>query len=94
MRYHFWDRWQREYLGELISRSKLKVSTNQEHIKIGTLVVIKEDNLPPMSWKLGRISAVHPGKDGVIRAVTFRSPSGVYKRALELLYPLPVDEDK
>lgn len=64
MRHHFWDRWHREYLNEQISRSKWKISTNQEDIKIGTLVVVKEDNLAPMNWKLGRITAVHPGPEG------------------------------
>ncbi|XP_033220888.1 uncharacterized protein LOC117175287 [Belonocnema kinseyi] len=70
MRHHFWDRWHREYLGELISRSKWKTATKQEDIEIGTLIVIKEENLPPMNWKIGRINEVHPGQDGVIRAVT------------------------
>ena len=91
MRHHFWERWHKEYLNEQISRSKWKTSSNQEDIIIGTLVVIKEDNLPPMSWKLGRITAVHPGEDGIIRAVTVQDPSGAHKRALKKLYPLPIE---
>ncbi|XP_033218218.1 uncharacterized protein LOC117173686 [Belonocnema kinseyi] len=35
-------------LERLISRSKWQVTSDQSMIKLGTLVVIKEDNLPPM----------------------------------------------
>lgn len=46
LRQHFWCRWHKEYLNELIARSKWQsgVSTIQE----GTLVLVKEDNLPPL----------------------------------------------
>ncbi|XP_033218065.1 uncharacterized protein LOC117173535 [Belonocnema kinseyi] len=74
-------------------RHVVRQSTKQEDIEIGTLIVIKEENLPPMRWKIGRITEVHPGQDGVIRAVTVRSSSGVYKRALKNVYPLPIDKD-
>ncbi|XP_033231990.1 uncharacterized protein LOC117182973 [Belonocnema kinseyi] len=79
MRQHFWDRWYKEYFNELISRSIWQVTSDQSMIKLGTLVVINEDNLPPMMWKLGRITETHPGKDGVIRSVTLRSVSEIYK---------------
>ncbi|XP_033231512.1 uncharacterized protein LOC117182525, partial [Belonocnema kinseyi] len=55
MRHHFWSRWQKEYLNQMISRSKWQSATHQDDIKIGTLVVLHEDNLPPMRWQLGRI---------------------------------------
>ncbi|XP_043476280.1 uncharacterized protein LOC122507559 [Leptopilina heterotoma] len=55
MRHHFWNRWHHEYLNEMISRSKWQSSTNQDDITMGTMVVIKDDNLPPMKWSLGRI---------------------------------------
>ena len=74
-----------------MSRSKWQFTTDQSMIKLGTLVVIKEDNLPPMMWKLGRVTATHPGKDEIIRSVTLRSVSGIYKRSLKSVYPLPID---
>ncbi|XP_051167644.1 uncharacterized protein LOC127285590 [Leptopilina boulardi] len=90
LRHHFWDRWSKEYLNELISRSKWKAASNQDDIKIGTLVVLKEDNLPPLSWRLGRISAIFPGQDGIIRTVNVQGSTGVYKRSLKSVYPLPI----
>lgn len=94
MRHHFWNRWHREYLHEMISRSKWQSATNQDNIQIGILVVIKDDNLPPMRWALGRIVATHPGPDGIVRVVTVRCQTGTYKRALKKLYPLPINEDQ
>ncbi|XP_043472975.1 uncharacterized protein LOC122505429 [Leptopilina heterotoma] len=43
-----------------------------EKIEVGRLVVLREENLPPLRWLLGRIAEVHPGDDGVIRVVTVR----------------------
>ncbi|XP_043467541.1 uncharacterized protein LOC122501843 [Leptopilina heterotoma] len=92
MRRHFWDRWHKEYINELTSRSKWQSQVDQSKIKIGTLVIVKEDNLPPMMWKLGRIIATHPGQDGIVRAITLRSATGTYKRSLKHVCPLPIDD--
>lgn len=76
-------------MNQLITRSKWKSGSSD--IKIGTLVVLHEDNLPPMCWKLGRIIETHPGSDRVIRVVTVKTTTGVYKRSIKHLYPLPVE---
>ncbi|XP_033222718.1 uncharacterized protein LOC117176574 [Belonocnema kinseyi] len=90
-RQHFWNRWQKEYLNEMIARSKWQSTTHQANIAIGTLVVVKEGNLPPLKWSLARIIEIHPGQDGVVREVTFKGKSGIARRALKTLYPLPID---
>ncbi|CAK9820256.1 hypothetical protein ANTPLA_LOCUS10517 [Anthophora plagiata] len=59
-------------------------------IKEGTLVTIRDDNCPPLHWKLGRVVNVHPGSDGVVRVATVRTPHGVYKRSVKKLAPLPI----
>ena len=76
----------------MIGRSKWQSTSNQDSIKIGTLVVLKEDNLPPMDWKLGRIVEMHPGQDKIVRIVTVRTNAGIYKRSVTRLYPLPIFE--
>ena len=74
----------------MITRSKWKGSTHQNNIEVGTLIVEKDDNLPPMCWKLGRITEVHAGKDGHVRVVTLRNSTRVYKRCIKKLNPLPI----
>ncbi|KAH0822661.1 hypothetical protein GEV33_000130 [Tenebrio molitor] len=49
-------------------------------IKEGDLVVLKEAT-PPLTWKLGRVTAVHPGADDIIRVATVKTDSGTTKRA-------------
>ncbi|CAG9087799.1 unnamed protein product [Plutella xylostella] len=64
----FWRRWQNEYLNTLQQRYKW-----QERVpapKIGDIVVIKQDDLPPTKWLLGIIKNVHPGADNLVRVVT------------------------
>ena len=42
-------------------------------VEVGRLVIVKEDNIPPASWPLGRIIRCHPGRDGIVRVVTLRT---------------------
>ncbi|XP_062540922.1 uncharacterized protein LOC134208964 [Armigeres subalbatus] len=82
----YWDRWSRDYLTELQTCSKYK---QPSPIRIGTLVVLREDNMPPLCWPLARITDVHPSAEGVVRVVTVKTASGVYKRPVCRICPLP-----
>ncbi|XP_043496357.1 uncharacterized protein LOC122520328 [Polistes fuscatus] len=64
MRQHFWNRWNKEYLNEQTVRKKWHRGT-ADKISPGTLVILREDNSPPLKWSLGRIAEVHKGADGV-----------------------------
>ncbi|XP_055527359.1 uncharacterized protein LOC129719980 [Wyeomyia smithii] len=86
----FWRRWRREYLNQLQARQKRWKPPVQ--IQIGKLVVIQDDNLPPMRWRMGRITAIHPGDDNVVRVVTVKTSSGVLVRPVEKLCILPVPD--
>lgn len=88
LRQHFWMRWSLEYVSELQQRQKWK--TNQCNIKIGTLVLIKDKNAPPLNWLLGRVERLHPGPDGVTRVVTLKTSNGYSRRAVNGICPLPL----
>lgn len=77
-----WKRWNREYLNEINVRSKWHTGS-MNVIKLGTLVVLREDNLPPLRWSLGRVIEVHPGADGVVRVVKVKTQSGVFTRGVK-----------
>ncbi|CAK9826901.1 hypothetical protein ANTRET_LOCUS4669 [Anthophora retusa] len=89
---HFWTRWQKEYLNELNIRSKWR-ERSTIHLQPGTLVVLKEENLPPMRWSIGRIVETHPGEDQVVRVVTVKTASGIYRRSVRNICPLPIDQN-
>lgn len=87
----FWKRWSSEYLTTLQAKSKWY--RPQSNLAIGDLVLLRQPNVPPTVWKLGRIVSVHPGEDGVVRVATVRTRDGVYKRPVVKLARLPVDDN-
>ncbi|CAG9125559.1 unnamed protein product [Plutella xylostella] len=88
LRQHFWERWSKEYVSELQQRVKWR--SCKDGLKLDTLVVVKEDNLPPLKWRMGRVVAVHPGSDGIARVADIRTSTGVIRRAFSRICPLPV----
>ena len=91
LRQHFWSRWSREFLSQLQQRSKWRTSTPP--ICTGSLVVLVEDNLPPLCWRLGRIVDQHPGRDGVVRVVSVKTRAGIIKRSVAKICVLPNSEN-
>ncbi|KAJ8710935.1 hypothetical protein PYW08_009450 [Mythimna loreyi] len=88
LRQHFWIRWSKEYVSELQQRVKWRTCTKP--LEKDTLVLIKEDNLPPLKWRLGRVTAVYPGRDGITRVADIKTACGVVRRAFTKICPLPI----
>ena len=86
----FWHRGQREYLTELQKRHKWCKSPSQP-LDVGTMVVLRDDNVPPLQWKLGRLIDLHPGSDGVTRVVTVKTATGSTRRGVNRLCVLPIE---
>lgn len=60
----FWKRWIMEYLSQIQKRNKwLQPKRN---LAIGALVIVREDNIPPLQWKLTRVLITHPGEDSIV----------------------------
>ncbi|XP_026747883.1 uncharacterized protein LOC113508909 [Trichoplusia ni] len=84
----FWRRWQQEYLTRLQQRPIwLKKS---EEFKVGDVVLIKTDGLPPGKFSLGRVVDKHPGGDGITRVYSIKSGNSIVKRSCSKLCPLPI----
>lgn len=85
----FWVRWSKEYLPQLHKRNRW--TSSGQAIAVGELAVLKEDNVPPLQWKLVRITALHPGADGKTRVATIKLSSGAeLKRPVVKLAVLPM----
>ncbi|KAJ2949680.1 hypothetical protein O0L34_g15607 [Tuta absoluta] len=87
----FWKLWRTEYMLTLQQRSKWLSSSR--NLQIGELVLIHSD-APPLQWRLGHVSQVHPGPDGVVRVVTVRTRNGELTRPVVKLSPLPISADE
>ncbi|XP_076660084.1 uncharacterized protein LOC143363614 [Halictus rubicundus] len=89
VKHDFWIRWSKEYINHLNVRAKWTKGSHE--MNKGTIVILKDDHLPPSHWSLGRIVEVHPGQDDIIRAVTVKTVNGLCKRNVKKLAPLPIE---
>lgn len=90
LRQDFWQRWHKEYLQQLQTRTRWK--NGDYAVQKGDLVLLIEDALPPLQWKLGRVENLYPGDDGLVRVITVRTTSGTYKRAVKKICALPFED--
>ena len=89
----FWTRWKTEYLTSLREHHTCrKRILNKKAVAIGDVVLI-HDNTPRNQWKIGVVTSLHTGKDGLARSVSLRVPSGKeLSRPIEKLYPLEMSD--
>lgn len=87
----FWKQWTHDYLHQLQMRYKWH---DKIQVKVGQMVIIKDDNLPSFEWLLGRIIELHPGSDSIVRVVTVRTKNGNTKRHLAKLCYLPIEDNE
>jgi len=84
-----WKRWQKEVLYHLQERSKW--TKQQDNLQVGDLVIIHEDNVPSLTWKMGRVTGVSPGQDGIVRVVHLKTASTTLTRPAVKVSRLPVN---
>ncbi|XP_073820626.1 uncharacterized protein [Musca autumnalis] len=85
--HQFCIRWKEEYLFTLNNRYKWKYP--QRNVEVDDMVVVRNEKLPPTSWKLGRVVETHPGNDGKVRVVDVRTGQGIIRRPVVKLVVLP-----
>ncbi|XP_033240037.1 uncharacterized protein [Drosophila pseudoobscura] len=86
----FWSRWKEEYITSLQQRSKWR--TAKPSLAVADLVLVKDENLPPMKWPLARVVELLPGRDGVSRVAVLKTSSGIIKRSVNKLCLLPLKD--
>ncbi|XP_048481393.1 uncharacterized protein LOC119693376 [Plutella xylostella] len=57
----------------------------------GTVVLVREERLPPCQWRLGRIVSCCQGRDGVARVAEIQTARGIIKRSFNNICPLPIE---
>ena len=88
----FWSVWSSDYLRNLPPAYQKVQKTGQ--INVGSVVLIREDNLPRMKWVLGVVRRLHVGRDGLPRAVDLVTRQGNRTRAIQRLYNLEITDGK
>ncbi|XP_075977359.1 uncharacterized protein LOC142977365 [Anticarsia gemmatalis] len=87
----FWKRWSNDYLTQLQTRCKWHKPV--KNIKEGDIVLVKDNNMPPGKWAMGRVQELHPGTDGYVRVTTVKTQNGTIKRPIVKLSPLPLQTE-
>ncbi|GFW81678.1 uncharacterized protein TNCV_2883521 [Trichonephila clavipes] len=90
LRSQFWRRWHLEYLNQLQQRTKW--NKPRRNLKVNDMVLVKEDNLPPLQWSLGRVVQVFPGDDGAVRVVDVKTQRGQFRRPITKCCLLPTED--
>jgi len=88
---NLWKRWSNEYLVSLQQRFKWR--SREKIVQIGDLVVVHDENLATTHWRMGRITQVHPGRDGLVRVVTLETAAGAIQRPIAKLSPFLLSEE-
>ncbi|GFX79309.1 uncharacterized protein TNCV_696211 [Trichonephila clavipes] len=84
-----WKRWRISYLNSLQQRKKW--IAKKENLKLGGMVLIREENIPPCKWLLGRVVKIYMGKDKKVKIVDIKTGKGIYKRPINRLSILPIE---
>ena len=70
----FWYRWKGEIVNSYMSRSKWnRVRAN---VKVNDVVLVVDEQVHRSFWKLARVVAVLPSRDGLIRAASVKMADG------------------
>ena len=87
----FWDVWSADYLRQLpVSVRKFR---QQGQLKVGSVTLIRDDNVPRLMWPLAVVTKLYPGSDGVVRTADLRTARGMRTRAVQRLHDLEVEAD-
>ena len=84
----FWHRWKREYVSILQSRNRW--CRSEINLRVGDVVLLKDDMIPRNLWKLAVVSATCPSSDSLIRKARIRVSVGLNKPNKE--YDRPISE--
>ena len=86
----FWSVWQADYLRSL--PHSVRKFKSRGRLQIGSVVLVREDNVPRLRWLTGVVERLHPGRDGVVRAADVRTTRGVRTRPVQRLHDLELLE--
>lgn len=71
-------------------QKRYKWGTVEPNIKERNLVLLRDDNLPPAHWLLGRVLECFKGSDNLVRVVKVKTADSEFNQPLSKTYLLPI----
>ena len=93
----FWKNWKNNYLTSLrIQHAGRFKGSDKCQVKVGDVVLIDSDDLirNRLKWKLGIVTSLIRGMDGIVRSVNLKTGTGFTNRPIVKLYPIEVNDEK
>ena len=87
----FWNRSSMKFLSFLQQRSKWL--TEQPSLQVGALTLVTNEITPPGKWPLGKVMAIYPGKDQLVRVMDVKTATTTLRRPVVKLIVLPMDKE-
>lgn len=86
-----WKRLSNEYVHQL--QQKPKNFKRKFEVKVGDMVLVKDESSAVLHWNLARVIKLHPGNDGITRVVDIKTANGELRRPLTKIAPLPIQSN-
>ena len=89
-----WRRWRDGYLRGLRERHNLTHNLKENTLKVGDVMMIKGEEKNRSKWKIGIVTELIIGRDGLVRGAKLRAGRDHLERAVEHLYPMELSCDE
>ncbi|GBN98972.1 hypothetical protein AVEN_175343-1 [Araneus ventricosus] len=89
---HFWIKWKEQYLLDLKTVHHFKSPNAHKELKIDDVVLVEGSSKSKLLWDLGTIQETFQGRDGHIRACLVKTKKGLFRKPVQLIYPLEINE--
>ncbi|GBM61894.1 hypothetical protein AVEN_239158-1 [Araneus ventricosus] len=86
-----WKRWKTDYLNHLQQRNKWQLK--KDSVRVGCLVLLKENDLPPCKWAMARILELIYGNDCKVRVIKLKTATGIFIRSISKICLLPIKDN-
>ncbi|GFV65777.1 integrase catalytic domain-containing protein [Trichonephila clavipes] len=85
-----WRRWKEQYLLQLKTANHFKTPSVHKNLKLNDVVLVEENVKSKLLWELGIIKEIFIGRDDNVRSCLVKTFKGLFKKPIQLLYPLEI----
>ncbi|GBO18127.1 hypothetical protein AVEN_72965-1 [Araneus ventricosus] len=86
-----WRRWKEQYLLQLKTVNHFKTPSLHKNLKLNDVVLVEGNVKSKLLWKLGVIKEIFIGRDNNVRSCLIKTSKGLFKKPIQLLYPLEIE---
>ncbi|GFV96162.1 uncharacterized protein TNCV_1871221 [Trichonephila clavipes] len=85
-----WRRWKEQYLLQLKTANHFKIPSVHKNLKLNDVVLVEGNVKSKLLWELEIIKEIFIGRDDNVRSCLVKTFKGLFKKPIQLLYPLEI----